>query len=542
MTSETRRRTRRAFLARNAASPKLRGQYLRAVHATRIKREVLEAFSTSDGTSPLAALPAKRRGFAVVAFFALIPLALLGVATAAAMQFAGTVEKLGGVQSTVVVDSVAVQLAEGRASGAISVVPTNTANAQGTIVPVTQPATLPRRADVVFPNLEKKEPFLMLLIGVDSRDGEEEYAHSDTIILAYLDPAAKHVNLMSIPRDLLVQMPGSFGRGKLSDVYYAGERTKLTSNPFPGGGVGLVWETLQLNFGVTINYFAQVDFNGFRKIIDAVDGVAVDNPYTIVDDAYPTEDYQYTRVYFSAGVIHLNGAEALQFARTRHGDGDFQRNARQQQVILAIREQAAKTNLFVQSDRLIEALSGTVKTDFPPKQFLALAGVARGIGNDGIKQYYLNNLLFDTAGPVLGISYIGLDWTEAKKLVREFSSPVVDQNSAMQQQAQGANTALKVVVQNGTTKAQFAKRWSDTLSRQGYGKAEDGYIDAPADKKGKTAQTKVLCFGKNEATARAIAATLGLSPSAVDTTMSRPTETPPGTDILVILGSDAKEP
>ena len=544
MQDEKRRRVRRAFLARNAASPKLRGQYRRAVHAARVEREVRDAPPPLNGISPLVPPPAKRRGLAVIAAFALVPLLLMGVASVAAMQFAGTITDIGSsvreFQATANVSSVRDDLDKaGVRGGTVPAIPTNTPNAQGTIVPVMQPpAAAPRPPDISFPNLGRNEPFTMLLIGVDSRDGEEDFAHSDTLILAYLDPAAKRVNLMSIPRDLLVTMPGNYGRAKMTDVYYTGENTK-----FPRGGVGLVWTTIEQNFGITIDYFAQVDFNGFRKIIDAVDGITVDNPYTIVDDAYPTEDYQFTRVYFPAGLVHVNGEEALKYARTRHGDNDYQRNGRQQQVILAIREQAAKTNLFGQANRLIDALSGTVKTDFPPDQFLALAGVAKGIGNDGIKQYSLNNLVIDgVVGPSANISYTGLNWPEAKKLVREFSTPYVNQDSAMRQQAQGANTNLRVVVQNGTKNVGLAKRWSDTLARQGYGKAGDGYMDGPPERKGKIAQTKVLCFGKNEATARVIATSLGLPVTAVDTITPRPDDAPPDTDILVILGNDAKEP
>ncbi len=536
MMNEARRRVRRAFLARNAASPKLRGQYRRAVHAARVEREVRAAPPPPEGVSPLAPPPARRRGLAVVVAFALVPLVLLGVVSAAAMQFAGTLDAVVKVQATVIVAPVGAEVRT--AVAALSVLPTNTPNAQGTIVPNATAALPPRLPDASFPNLERNEPFTMLLLGVDAREGEEDFARSDTIILAYLDPAAKRVNLMSIPRDLLVTMPGNYGRAKMADVYYVGENTK-----FPRGGVGLVWATVEQNFGITINYFAQVDFGGFRRIIDAVDGVTVDNPYPIVDDEYPTEDYQYTRVYFPAGPMHLNGEEALKYARTRHGDNDFQRNARQQQVILAIREQAAKTNLFGQANRLIEALSGTVKTDFPPGQFLALAGVGRGIGNDGIKQFSLNNLVKEgVSGPNPNLSYVGLDWTEAKKLVQQFSTPYVNQDSATRQQAQGANTNLRVVVQNGTKSVGLALKWSNFFSRQGYGKAGDGYIDAAPERKGKIPQTKVLCFGKNEATARVIAATLGLPATAVDTTTPRPAEAPPDTDILIILGNDAKEP
>ena len=110
------------------------------------------------------------------------------------------------------------------------------------------------------------------------------------------------------------------------------------------------------------------------------------------------------------------------------------------------------------------------------------------------------------------------------------------------QAKQEVNAEVHVVVENGTQNGGFAKRWSDTLTSLGYGRLGDGYIDAPMGVKGRVPQTKVLCFGANTETAQAIATTLGVASTAVDTKTARPGETPPRTDILVILGDDAHEP
>jgi len=275
-------------------------------------------------------------------------------------------------------------------------------------------------------------------------------------------------------------------------------------------------------------------------MVDAVGGVTVDNPYPIKDDTYPTPDYQYYRVYFPAGIMHLNGDRALEYARTRHADNDFGRNARQQQVILGIREQAVKTNLAGKATDIIDALGTTFRTDLPSTEWLALANLGKELGQNDITQVMLTDLLHDSYGAD-GTYYAVVDWDQARARAKQFS-PKENLDTLNMQAKQGANSEVHVVVENGTQNGGFAKRWSDTLAALGYGRLGDGYIDAPASTKGRVVQTKVLCFGANEGTAQALAATLGLAPTAVDTKTARPGETPSRTDILVILGDDAHEP
>ncbi|HKG24563.1 MAG TPA: LCP family protein, partial [Thermomicrobiales bacterium] len=154
----------------------------------------------------------------------------------------------------------------------------------------------------------------MLLLGVDRR--EDEPSRSDTMILVNVDPVSKTASMVAIPRDLRVIIPG-YGVHKVNAAYAFGE-----ADGVKGGGPALVTQTIETNFGVHIDYFAEVDFAGFVKIVDTVGGVTIDVPYPIKDDAYPASGNNYMRVYFPAGWQHLDGERALQYARTRHDDGD----------------------------------------------------------------------------------------------------------------------------------------------------------------------------------------------------------------------------
>lgn len=540
---DVRRRIRRAVIAKHAVSPKLRGQYHRSVHARRIKQEaqggppsppqrpVARARMDASGDPPPP--PRGRRIAPWVFLAALLPLLLLGVIGAFAINLAQTVnENLDKV--------VQPTLPRGTSAAAVTGTPrpTNTPNAQGTIAPLPTVAPAPTEDPIATVNFDRKDPFTIMLIGVDARDGEES-PQSDTIILVYIDPTNKDdtVHMLSIPRDLLVTTAGGFGQMKMSDVYATGQLGQYLDPK--RGGIALVRDTVEQNFRVQIDFYAQVDFNGFRKIIDTIGGVTVDNPYPIKDDAYPTEDYQYTRVFFPAGTMHLYGDEALKFARTRHDDNDYARNARQQQVLLGIRQQALQLNLLPKTTSLINDLGDAIRTDFPIKeQGLAFAKFGAGVQGSAIRQFTLTDLLGQTT--INGIFYTTIDWTKARQRAKEFS-PKENKDFIAGQASAGVNKGAAVVVENGTNTPGIASNWATALkSSRSY--TNTAFIDAPPPTKGKVPKTKILYFApENEKTAQDLAVALGLPATSVDGKQQRPAEAG-AADILILLGDDARAP
>ena len=225
-------------------------------------------------------------------------------------------------------------------------------NPEGTPVLVANQA----QGAVSIPDWDGTSRLTLLLLGVDKR--ENDYARSDTIILVNIDPVEKTARMLSIPRDLKVIIPG-FGAHKINAAYAFGD----ANSNVPGGGPGLMMRTIETNFGINIDYFAEVDFNGFVKIVDTVGGVTLDVPYPIRDNEYPAPNNQYMRIYFPSGWQHMDGQRVLQYARTRHDDGDGRRSARQQQVLLALRQQALTLDLLKQAPTLISEVGDTVRTD-----------------------------------------------------------------------------------------------------------------------------------------------------------------------------------
>ena len=130
-------------------------------------------------------------------------------------------------------------------------------------------------------------------------------------------------------------------------------------------------------FGVPIDYYVAINFDGFRKLVDTVGGINVDVPYELDDYNYPSDDegdpFGMLHVHFDAGYQHMNGKEALRYARTRHADNDFMRNKRQLQVILGVRQSAMSLNLIPALPSLIDQLAGMVETNIPLDKQIALA-------------------------------------------------------------------------------------------------------------------------------------------------------------------------
>ncbi len=178
---------------------------------------------------------------------------------------------------------------------------------------------------LVFP----PPPLDVLVLGVDARPGEGYITRTDSIMLLGLKPSQLRASMLSIPRDLFINVPG-YGSQRINTINVLGEQEA------PGRGATLMSESITASFGITIERYARLNFQGFVALIDAVGGISIDVEKTIADDLYPTEDGGVISIRFDAGLQNMNGERALQYARTRHADDDYQRARRQQQVFSAL--------------------------------------------------------------------------------------------------------------------------------------------------------------------------------------------------------------
>ena len=197
----------------------------------------------------------------------------------------------------------------------------------------------------------------ILLLGIDRRSGTGWGHLTDTIIIVTVDRANKTAGMLSIPRDLYLSIPG-YGENRIN-----------TANPFgyrynyPGGGPALLKRTIEVNFGIPIDYYVMIDFQGFEKIIDALNGIDINVPRKLVDTQYPDplpgDPGHFKTVSFNAGYQHMDGTRALQYVRSRMSTSDFDRGDRQQRMLLAIREKALNLGIIPRLLVLLLTMAGT---------------------------------------------------------------------------------------------------------------------------------------------------------------------------------------
>lgn len=230
----------------------------------------------------------------------------------------------------------------------------------------------------------------IMVLGVDSRgDGGDQNA--DVIIIARLDLQTQELRSVSIPRDLLVEIPG-YGQGKINGAYGLGVEEDPDNRV---AGVAMMRDTIEYNFGVYIDDYVMIDFDGFKEVVDSLGGIEITVPERIVDEAYPTEDYGTRTFVVEAGRQHMDGETALAYARTRHQDSDDKRRERQMLVIEAMLERGQDLGSLTRVADLISALSGAALTSFGWDQQLALASMALHFDTASVKMANLEQPLIE---------------------------------------------------------------------------------------------------------------------------------------------------
>jgi LCP family protein required for cell wall assembly len=273
-----------------------------------------------------------------------------------------------------------------------SLVPTPTEAPGSTPGPTAAPTDTP--GPTVPPCSDCKDRVNILLIGVDSGRANEATFNTDTMIVVSVDSATHKVALISLPRDTgnipLVQGSaaarayGGVYPSKINTLYSA---AKAIPDLFPGPdktrGYQALMDTLGSLYGLQINYYVSVDLAGFRDAIDALGGTMIDVQLPVNDPFYPADDGRgYLKLYLSPGYHFMDGAEALAYARSRHGLGnDYIRAARQERVVTSVRQQFDLATLFQPGvlGTLLKTLKSSVRTNIPGDSLPSLISLAQSI-------------------------------------------------------------------------------------------------------------------------------------------------------------------
>jgi LCP family protein required for cell wall assembly len=235
----------------------------------------------------------------------------------------------------------------------------------------------------------------ILLIGVDQRPSQGTF-NTDTLIVASVDPATAQVALFTLPRDTVdVPVPpgpdrtvfGTLYRGKINSWWLSNhDRSDLWSGTELTRGFNALKAILGNLYGLDIQYYAEVNFEGFQQVIDTLGGVTVNVQMPVTDDQFPVAGGS-SRIYIPTGVQHMTGAQALIYARSRHGSNDFDRGARQQRVLLSLKAQTDLATVLPRIDQLTVALASAIHTDIPPDQLPAMLALAEKVDTTQLRSY-----------------------------------------------------------------------------------------------------------------------------------------------------------
>lgn len=254
----------------------------------------------------------------------------------------------------------------------------------------------------------RDERMNILVVGID-KTPDRTATLTDTLMVVSIDPVGETVTIVSLPRDL-VRVPlgdgNVFGPKLNSLMAYANRHP----DEFPQGGMRTLEDAVGALLGIPIHYYAQIDFFGFVALVDAVGGVDIN-----VEKAFYDAEYDGLGVNpgggqgwgVEAGPNHFDGWQALAYARARKADGesDFTRAARQQEVLLALRNRImADGSLLTNLPSLLRAFGDLVKTDLPTDRLPDLAAIADEMAPDAITRAVLRKPLINTGGidPVYG--------------------------------------------------------------------------------------------------------------------------------------------
>jgi LCP family protein required for cell wall assembly len=412
-----------------------------------------------------------------------------------------------------------------------------TLNEQGTPV-ATSIAPPPPAASVPDANLppawDGASRITVLLIGLDYRDylANEGPPRSDTMIVLTIDPLSKTAGMMSVPRDMWVNIPG-FGYSRINTAYSSGEGSKL-----PGGGPELARKTVEQFLGVPIQYYAQIDFGTFVEFIDLIGGIDIDNQEDLRLD--PVGSGKDKIILKCCGIRHLNGEKTLAYVRFRKDkEGDVARSQRQQKVIFGIRNVVLDPQNFPvllgKAQQFYEEFSAGIKTNMPFDTALQLGVLARDIPIESIKQGVIDYTMVAFDDVTLG----GQNANVMKPLpdkIRELRDQVFTAGGPLSPlAAQGDPTALmkadgaRVRLLNGSYTPGLDVNTGNYFLQQGLAVTEVGAANQAYDR------TMIVLHSPKLYTLKYLQAVFGITSSTQIVIKPDPAST---VDIEVFLGND----
>lgn len=403
-------------------------------------------------------------------------------------------------------------------------------------------------------NCENTGRCTILLAGNSADDPGHDGANlTDSIMIVSINMQTHQAFMLSVPRDLYVQIPGG-GSGKINEVYPDGQAQHFSEPGYASGGMGLLEKTVSKDFGIPINYYALIDYSAIKDAVDAVGGINVDiqsqDPRGLYD---PSIDYAThgPLVKLSNGWHNIDGEQALDLARAR-GDSyrsygfagsDFERAQNQRMMMVALKDKVTTSTVLanpIKLGELFDAIGNNLHTDLSTSNIRRMYDLSKQISSNNIKSYGLNDATVsgkqhvdllknyltpngeDALTPAAGPN----DFSQIQLYIKQLTS-----NNAV------VNEAASVVVLNGSNTTGLAAAEAQVLTNKGIQVAATG--DAPASVSNQAANVIIdNSGGKDPATLNALKSTF----NATTTTNATISSNYPNANFILILGTNQQMP
>ncbi len=410
-------------------------------------------------------------------------------------------------------------------------------SAEATPSPTPEPTPIGSQVpDVSLPPWDGKERLNILLIGSDEQGGGH---NTDTLITVSIDPVTKQAAMFSLPRDtqFVPLPPGNarsfWGRTYPNKINSFFVNNRKRSDLWPGNdrtrGYNGLKATLGELYDLDIKYFVEVNFDGFKKVVDSVGGVTINVQVPVVDDAFPGSTGRAQRLYIPSGIQHMDGDQALRYARSRNTSDDFDRGARQQRVLLSLREQADPQILLPRLPELVDALKSAVRTDIPLDQLDELLGLASEVDTTNIRSYVFTPDFYQNE--VLSGYWLEPRVERIQAAVRDaFTADPADQ--ALRERLAGEGAGVWVL--NGTNSGNRGTRLAGYL--EFHGLAASAPRQAPEGKVPKDTVITVYNGAETE-----MPATIAYLEELFGVKAKTATDSTVRTDIVIVIGNDTPE-
>ncbi|MCY3833863.1 MAG: LCP family protein [Chloroflexi bacterium] len=396
------------------------------------------------------------------------------------------------------------------------------------------PTALPTLAPTsAHPRVTDPRAIQILLLGIDQRSATDDPGpfRTDTMMLININPVTKSVGVLSLPRDLWVEIP-DFGAARINQANFIGD-----GKAYPGGGgPALAMETIAVNFGVRVDKYLLVNFDVFTTIVDtlAPAGVPVTVTEWIDDPDYPDDRYGTIHVQFEPGEQRMDGETLLQYARTRATEGgDFDRARRQQQVLDAVRMEVLSAggviNFLSQAMTLWNALQGNYRTNLELNDIVALGDLMGQIKRENIQYRVIDNYYAYPGLSPQGDQVLYPDFGAIRDLIQSAFYPQT-QLTLAEMKARADEENPLIYVYNGTNVVGLAGDTREWLTARGV-----RIDDIGNDITNGRALTEIYEYGPYAWTAKYLAKVMGLPEDRI----SRSGDGRIAQGVLIALGADA---